>query len=216
MKVKVTKTYALSEGTLEKDIDKFIKDAKNGVYQYDYKYGQEGLKLIKAYFRMFEDEFKKQSYQTARACYKKLMFLLLQSEYNYLDYEDIVGKLNFEKFLENYFICLIKSCSVEELFHEFIEYLKVKEDYYFESVNKIIFTNLLEENLKDFLSLVEKEAENIKEKDYTMYDLIYFLLDYARIRKNKEEFDRLCVKYKDFVEKHEPFDENNDEADKNE
>jgi len=62
MKVKVIKKYALSEETLEKDIDKFIVDAKNGAYHYDYRYGQEGLKLIKAYFRMIEEEFKRQNY----------------------------------------------------------------------------------------------------------------------------------------------------------
>ena len=43
--MKVTKNYSLSEKTLEKDIDKSIRDAKKGAYQYDYKYGQEGLKL---------------------------------------------------------------------------------------------------------------------------------------------------------------------------
>ena len=45
----------------------------------------------------------------------------------------------------------------------------------------------------------EKTAENIKEKDYGMYDLIYFLLDLAKFRKDKAEFDGLCKKYKGFV-----------------
>lgn len=57
--MKIIKTYTLSEKTLEKDIDKFIRDAKNGKYQYDYKDGQEGLKILKAYFRMIEQELKK-------------------------------------------------------------------------------------------------------------------------------------------------------------
>src|SRR3989344_925490 len=176
--MKIIKQYRLSEENLEKDIDNFIRDAKNGEYHYDYKYCQEGLKLIKAYFRMIEEEFKKQNYQIARACYKKLMFLLLQSEYNYFNYEDIVGKLNFDKFLANYFVCLIKHGNIEELFTEYLEYLKIKEDYYFEPVHKTILTNLSEENLKIFVDIVEKEAESIKEEDYAMYDLIYFLLDY--------------------------------------
>ena len=64
--MKIIKTYALSENTLKKDIDKFIRDAKKGAYQYDYKYGLEGLKLIKAYFRMIEEEFKKENYAVAR------------------------------------------------------------------------------------------------------------------------------------------------------
>ena len=204
--MKIIKQYKLSEKNLEKDIDKFIRQAKKGAYQYDYKYGQEGLKIIKAYFRMIEEEFKKKNYQTARVCYKKLMFLLLQSEYNYFDYEDIVGKLNFEKFLANYIICLIKQCTVEELFTEYLEYLKIKEDYYFESVHKTIITSLSEDSLQIFLNIVGKEAENIKEKDYAMYDLIYFLLDYSKLRKNKDEFDRRCEKYKRFIDEDEPYE----------
>ena len=204
--MKIIKQYKLSEKNLEKDIDKFIRQAKKGAYQYDYKYGQEGLKIIKAYFRMIEEEFKKKNYQTARVCYKKLMFLLLQSEYNYFDYEDIVGKLNFEKFLANYIICLIKQCTVEELFTEYLEYLKIKEDYYFESVHKTIITSLSEDSLQIFLNIVGKEAENIKEKDYAMYDLIYYMLDFTKFIKNREEFDRLCKKYKGFVDEDETFD----------
>ena len=198
--MKVIKQYKLSEENLEKDINKFIRGAKNGEYQYDYKYGQEGLKLIKAYFRMIEEEFNKQNYQIARVCYKKLMFLLLQSEYNYFNYEDIVGKLNFDKFLANYFVCLIKHGNIEELFTEYLEYLKINEDYDFESVHKTIIGSMPENTLKIFISLVEKEAECIKEKDYAMYDLIYFLLDYSKLRKNKDEFDRICKKYSGFID----------------
>ncbi|MBU4245911.1 MAG: hypothetical protein KKE71_02615, partial [Nanoarchaeota archaeon] len=120
MKVKVIKQYTLSEESLEKDIDKFIINAKNGAYHYDYKCGQEGLKLLKAYFRMIEDEFKKQNYAECQKCYKKLMFFLLQNEYNYFDYEDIVGKFNFEKIVANYFLCLINAFSVEDIFKEYM------------------------------------------------------------------------------------------------
>ena len=209
MKIVKTYSYQLSEKTLEKDIDNFIRDAKKGAYQFDYKYGQEGLKIIKAYFRMVEDEFKKENYDVARICYKKLMFLLLQSEYNYFDYEDIVGKLNFEKFLANYFICLIKLCSAEELFKEYLDYLKIKEEYGFESVHRALFEHLLENNLNGFTRLVEKEAETVKEKDYAFYDLIYFLLDLAKFRKDRNTYNQLCEKYKRLVgeEQKEAFDE---------
>ena len=156
---------------------------------------------------MIEEEYKNQNYKVARACYKKLMFLLLKSEENYFDYEDIVGKLRFENFLSEYFMCLIKTCSIKELFEEYIEYLRVKEEYYFESVHKTIFSNLLEDRLKVFKNLVEKEAEGIKEEEYWMYDLIGFLLDLARFRKDRAEFDRLCDKYNGFVDEDEPFNE---------
>ena len=135
------------------------------------------------------------------------MFLLLQSECNYFNYEDIVSKLNFEKFLANYFVCLIKPGNVEELFAEYLKYLKVKEDYYFESVHKTIFENMSESSLKIFINLVEKEAESIKEEDYARYDLIYFLLDYSKLRKNRDEFDKICKKYRGFVDEDEPFEE---------
>ena len=44
--MKIIKSYVLSEKTLEKDIDKFIRDSKKGVYQYDYKCGIDGLVSI--------------------------------------------------------------------------------------------------------------------------------------------------------------------------
>jgi len=205
--MKIIKQYTLSEENLEKDIDKFTRDAKNGAYQYDYKYGQEGLKLIKAYFRMIEEEFKKQNYRTARVCYKKLMFLLLQSKYNYFDYEDIIGKLNFEKFLAHYFLCLIKQCNIKEIFKEYLEYLKIKEDYYFASVHRAIFTGLEGKNLTFFVNLAEKEAKNIKEKDYAMHDVIYFLIDLAKLKKDKAGFNQLCAKYQGIVDEDEPFED---------
>lgn len=184
MKIIKTYSYALSEDSLEKDIDKFIRDAKNGAYQRDYNYGQEGLKTIKAYFRMIEEEFKKQNYSLAAACYKKLMFLLLQNEHNYFNYEDIVGKLSFNKFIANYFTCLIKLCSVEELFKEYIEYLKAKPEYDFES-DKTIIDGLSDSDRERFISMVGEEAKNVKEGDYGLYSLIYFLLELAKKRQGR-------------------------------
>ncbi len=198
--MKIIKTYALSKDSLEEDIDGFIRSAKKGAYQYDYKYGQEGLKLIKAYFRMIEIEFKKQNFTTAKSCYKKLMFLLLQMEYNYFNYEDIVGKMNFEKFIGNYFTCLIKLSNVEELFKEYLEYLKVKEDYYFESANRIILTQLPEKEKNEFVKLGEVESEKVGEEEYAMHDLIYFQLELAKANKNKEKYIEICEKYKKIVD----------------
>src|SRR3989339_1690037 len=145
--MKVIKTYALSEVSIEKDIDNFIKEAKKGVFQYDYKYGQEGLKILKAYFRMLEAEFKQNNFTVARNCYKKLLSFLLQKEYEYFNYEDIMSKFNSEKIIGSYFTCLIKTCSVGELFQEYLEYLKIKEDYYFESADTVLLNELSE---KDF------------------------------------------------------------------
>jgi hypothetical protein len=196
--MKVVKTYTLSEKSLGKDIEKFMSDAKRGTYQYDYKHGQEGLKILKAYFRMIEDEFKIQNYQTTRECYKRLLFFLLQREYDYFNYEDIMSKFNAEKIVGNYFACLIRLCSVAELYAEFLEYLKIKEDYFFESAEKAVL-DMPEDKLSAFLSLAKKDAEKITEKEYALHDLIYFLLTYAKKTKNKKEYFSLCEKYSEIV-----------------
>lgn len=197
--MKIIKTYALSEKTLEGDIDKFVREAKKGVYQYDYKYGQEGLKLIKAYFRMIQEEFDKQNYAVCRVCYKKFIIFLLQRDYDYFNYEDIMSKFNAEKIIGNYFTCLIKLCLVDELFKEYIEYLKMKEDYYFESSDKAILTQLSEKDLNKFIGLVESYAEKVKEKDYVLHDLVCFLLDLAKSRKDKTTYYTLCENYEKIV-----------------
>mgnify|MGYP001611996355 CR=1 FL=1 len=209
MKIKKTYSYALTEETLEKDIDKFIRDAKHCAYQYDYKYQQEGLKLIRAYFRMIEDELKKQNYTVARNCYKKIIFLLLQTEYDYFNYEDIVGKLNFEKYMENYFTCLLKTCSIEELFQEYYEYCKINEVYGFESVHKTIIALLPEDGLNAFATAVTSAAEKVGEEDYGLHNLIYFLLDLAKHRNNRESYNTLCQHYEKIVDidPQEGFDE---------
>ena len=193
--MKITKTYSLSEKTLEKDIEKFMRDAKKGAYQYDYKYEQEGLKLIKAYFRMIEEEFKKQNFQVARACCKKLLFILLQRNYDYFNYEDIMSRFNSEKIVGSYFMCLVKTCNIDELFKEYLDYLKVKEDYYFESVEKTILIELSSKDKEKFIHLIEKESENIKEKDYALHDLIYFQLDLAKEKKDRERYNQLCERF---------------------
>jgi len=196
--MKIIRSYALSEKTIQKDIDKFMRDAKRGAYQYDYKYGQEGLKMLKAYFRMIEEEFKKQNYQVARECYKKLLLFLLQRDYDYFNYEDIMSKFNAEKIVGNYFTCLIRLCTVQQLYTEFLEYLKVKEDYFFETVENTIL-NLPDDKLNTFLSLVRKDAEKVTESDYALHDLIYFLLAYAKRAKNKKEYFALCERYAQII-----------------
>lgn len=207
--MKVIKTYVLSEKTLEEDIDKFIKEAKRGYYQYDYKYGQDGLKSLKAYFRMIEDEFKKQNYSDCRICYQKILFFFLQKEYDYFNYEDILSKFNTEKIVGNYFTSLIKTCSVEELFKEYLEYLRAKEDYYFKSAHQTILSQLSEKDCHAFMELVKKESETVGEKDYAHHDLISLQLDLAKERKDKNAYYELCEKYDKIVEEEqkEEFDE---------
>jgi hypothetical protein len=206
--MKIKQSYSLSEKTLEKDITKFIRDAKKGAFQYDYKYGQEGLKIIKAYFRMIEEEYKNQNFQAAGACYKKLLFFLLQTDYDYFNYEDIMSKFNSEKFIGLYFSCLVKTCSVADLFKEYLEYLRAKEEYYFASADKTIQDELSSKDNVEFIALVVKESENVKEREYAMYDLVYFQLDLAKKEKDRKKYIRLCEKFEKIVgpEQKEEFD----------
>jgi len=196
MKIVKKYEYKLSEETLDKDIDKFIKEAKQRAYQMDHRYGQEGLKIIKAYFRMIKEEFKKGNYNIARICYKKLTSLLLQSEENYFDYEDIVGRLNFKEYIANYFTCLVKLCTIEELFNEYLEYLIVKEDYYFEEAERTIVEGLNDEQFAQFKSLLEQKAGEIKHDNYAMHDILNFLMDIAKKKEhNEEKFRELAMKF---------------------
>jgi len=123
------------------------------------------------------------------------MFLLLQIEYNYFDYEDIVGKLNFEKIVGNYFICLISGFSVEVIFKEYLEFLAAKKDYDFESMHKTLLYVMDEKKLEQFKQLAEKEAENVKKDDYAHYDIIHFLLDIAKFKNDPIQYKQFRKKY---------------------
>lgn len=64
---------------------------------------------------------------------------------------------------------------------------------------KVINAELSSEDKSKFLKLVERESEQIKEKDYTMYDLIYYQLNLAKEKKAKKEYYQLCEKYSEIV-----------------
>ena len=46
--MKITKKYEykLTEKSLSEDMEKFFDEARNGNYQFDHKYGLEGLRII--------------------------------------------------------------------------------------------------------------------------------------------------------------------------
>ncbi len=197
--MKIVKTYVLSEKGLDKDVDKFIKDARDGKYQYDYKYGMEGLKIIKQYFKFIQNAYDNNNYELAKICYKKLLFFLFETtfQYDYFQYEDIVGrsKLDFEKIITNYFSCLTKLCSTEELLGKYKEYIKAKSDFYFESADKAIMKNLNPEDLVTFENIIYNDAKKIKKEDYVMQDLIYFLLDLSKFQNNKAKYNSYCDEF---------------------
>jgi hypothetical protein len=197
--MKIIKTYALSEKTLEKDIDKFIREAKKGCFSYDNKYGREGLKMLKAYFRIIEEELQKQNYSECRICYRKILYLIIPREYDYFNYSDILEKFNAEKVVGNYFECLVKTCKVEELFKEWGDFLKLDEDLNFDSISLALFSGLSYSNLDKFKGLVQKAMIGLS-KDYNPYNYVFFLLDYAKHRKDKKEYFRLCDEYDELID----------------
>lgn len=202
--MKIVKTYVLTEKTLDKDIDKFIKDAQNGKYHHDYKHGMEGLKIIKQYFKFIQNEYDNKNYELAKICYKKLLFFLFGASYehDYFQYEDIIGrsKLDFEKIITNYFSCLIKLHSVEELLKEYTKYINAKKDYDFESADKTIIHNLSKENLTILEDMVFAEVKNMGNGDYEIYDLVYFLLESAKFQNNKEKHRSLIEQFSNFLD----------------
>ncbi len=199
-KMKIVKKYEykLTEETLDKDIDKFIKEARKGAFEWDYKYGMEGLRIIKQYFKIIQEEFDNGNFSLCKDCYTKLLYLLFEEGYknSYFGYEDIVGRsnLDFEKIIKQYFICLIKLYTVDELFYEFIEYLKKKQDYYFEAAEKTITTELSDKDFTRFMELLLLEAEKIGKEDYELHDILNFLLDIAK-KKDEGEFLELAQRF---------------------
>jgi len=112
--MKLTRTvkynYKLTEENLEKDIDKFIELARKGDYHMDKMYQNEGLKIIKQYFRILQEKFENNEFEECMYCYHKLILFLFDSSLGNDDadfgYEDLLAKIssNFDKFINNYFI----------------------------------------------------------------------------------------------------------------
>ncbi|MFT4311601.1 MAG: hypothetical protein ACMXYF_00030 [Candidatus Woesearchaeota archaeon] len=195
--MKIIKTYVLSEKTLTKDIDKFIRDVKKGVYQYDYRYGQEGLKIIKAYFRMSEQELKKANYKEAIQAYEKLFSFLFQREYDYFNYEDIIGKFTMEKYVGNYFYALIQN--KDDVFEKYLEYLKLTDEYYFESAFQSIKVNLSQAKFQSFLQKAEEFLESDQTKKNYHCELAENIVEYYCI-KDKDKCTKLKEKFRNFLD----------------
>lgn len=200
MKIIKKYEYKLTEKNLDKDIDQFIKEARRGAYTWDYKHGMEGLRIIKQYFKLIQQEFENDNFEICKSCYKKLLFLLFEEgyKYSYFGYEDIIGrsKLHFNKIIKNYFFCLIKLHSVNDLFGEYLEYLKAKQDYYFEAAEKIIIEELNEKDFSTFKSLLLQKSEVIGKDNYELHDILTFLLDIAKEKeKDDKKFIELAEKF---------------------
>ena len=159
--MKVTKTvkynYKLTEETLEKDIESFIEEAREGTFFWDYKNKGLGVKIIRQYFKLLQEKFDNQEYEECKVCYGKLILFLIDSSVGKDDanfgYEDLLFKIdkNFDRFIKNYFICLVKTCEIEELTERVANYAIRLEraGYGFDSDINILITELDEEILKN-------------------------------------------------------------------
>ena len=204
--MKLTKTvkyhYTLTEETLEKDIESFIKEARKGRYSWDYKYNSEGLKIIKQYFRILEEKFKNKEYEECKICYEKLIIFLFDAsrgdDKSDFGYEDLISKISdeFDNYISNYFICLVKNCETEELAEKVSLYASKLKDYGFDSDVKILVENLDKLQLDNLETRILIKTEGITKKDDAKKDILFFLLSIVKERKQKEKYLELCNRFK--------------------
>ena len=203
--MKLTKTvkynYKLTEETLEKDIDEFIAHARKGDYHMDKMYGNEGLKIIKQYLKILNEKFKNNELEECKNCYHKLIpFLLISSsaDGDLFDYNDMLAMLSkdFDDYVRNYFICLVKTCSIDELADKISEYASSLDVYGFDSDKEIMLNNLNKEQLNQLEEKMLVKTHGMTKKDEKKHEIVYFLMEIAQIQNDKEKYLELCEKFK--------------------
>lgn len=209
--MKITKTvkynYKLTEDTLEEDIDSFIQEAKKGAFSWDYKYKSNGLKIIKQYFRILNEKFKNKEYRECKICYHKLILFLIDSSVGEnnanFGYEDLLARVDkdFDRFIKNYFICLVKTCDIEELVERISDYAVKLErgGYGFDSDIKILINNLDETTLNNLEKRMLIKTEGMTKKDEDKIDMVHFLMEIAHRQNNKEKYLKLCERLRRVV-----------------
>ena len=208
--MKLTKTvkynYKLTEETLEKDIDSFIFLARKGNFSWDNKFENIGLKIIKQYFKVLKEKFNTKEYEECKVCYEKLILFLFDASRGddkaNFGYEDLLARVSndFDNYIKNYFICLVKTCSIEELAEKVSTYASKLKDYGFDSDGKILFTSLKKEELMKLEELMLNKTENMTKKDEDKQGILYFLLSLVRMQKDKIKYLNLCERFKDILD----------------
>ncbi|MCX6741730.1 MAG: hypothetical protein NTX24_00955 [Candidatus Pacearchaeota archaeon] len=201
MKLIKTINYKLTEETLEKDIDKFIELAKKGHYHMDKMYQNEGLKIIKQYFKILNEKFKNNELEECKRCYHKLiLFLLIASsgEDDLFDYNDLLAKISndFDHHIQNYFICLVKTCDIDELTDKISEYAASLDIYGFDSDKEILLESLSKEQLDKLEEKMLAKTLGMTKKDEDKQGVVYFLMNIAEVREDKEKYLKLCERFK--------------------
>jgi len=193
--------YELTEETLEKDIGKFIEKAKKGDFHMDKMYGNEGLKIIKQYLKMINDKFKNNEFIECKNCYHKLIPFLLASssaEGDLFDYNDMLAMLNkdFDDYVRDYFVCLVKTCRIDELADKVSEYASSLEVYGFDSDKNILINNLNKEQLTQLEDKMLAKTNGMTKKDISKHEIIYFLMSLAEVQRNKQKYLKLCERFR--------------------
>jgi hypothetical protein len=199
--------YQLSEETLEKDIDSFILEARRGMYSWDYKNNGEGLKIIKQYFRILKEKFANREYEECKICYQKLILFLFDASRGDdkadFSYEDLLAKAtnDFDAYIKNYFMCLVKTYDIEELAERVSLYVSRLKDYGFESDLKILVENLDESQLDNLEKRMLIKTEGLTKKDEVKKDTLFFIISLVRERRQKEKYMELCNRFKGILDK---------------
>lgn len=208
--MKLTKTvkynYVLTEETLEKDIDKFISHARKGDFSWDYKYESIGLKIIKQYFRILQEKFKNQEYEECKINYEKLILFLIDASCGNdkadFGYEDLLAKITkeFDDYIRSYFMCLVKTCNIEELAERVSKYASHLDIYGFDSDKDILLNSLSKEQLNELEEKMLAKTSGMTKKDQDKHDIIYFLMNIAEVQEDKERYLKLCERFRGILD----------------
>jgi len=158
----------------------------------DKMYQNEGLKIIKQYFKILNEKFKNNELEECKRCYHKLIpFLLVSSggENDLFDYNDLLAMLSkdFDDYIRNYFICLVKTCQIDELADKVFEYASALDIYGFDSDKEILLNNLNKEQLSQLEEKMLVKTQGMTKKDQDKQDVLYFLMDIAKHKKIKKD-----------------------------
>jgi len=208
--MKVTKTvkynYKLTEETLEKDIDEFINEARKGYFSLDSKHSSIGLRIIRQYFRILQEKFDNNELKEYMNCYHKLILFLFDSstcnDEADFGYDDLLAKVsnNFDKFIYNYFICLLKTSNIEELSERIAEYVSKMREYGFESDKNILLEKLNKEQVKQLEERLLTKVKTMTKNDEDKHYILYFLIALAEKQKNKDKYMHLVSKFEGILD----------------
>lgn len=208
--MKVTKTvkynYKLTEETLEKDIEQFIKEAEEGKYDRYSKHREEIVRIIKQYLKLVNKLYYGEEYAEAKECYKKLIiFLIKASIHEDVDfgYEDLLSKVDkeFSILVRNYLNCLIKICDIKELTEAIVEFAIYREKggYGFDDDIRTLINGLNEQTFHNLEQRMLVKTEGMTKKEQDKIDIIYFLLEVAGEQNNKEKYLSLCERLRGVI-----------------